>query len=183
MKSNFFEEEIYTDVIISNAVWDMGLSFRGHGAYYKALSSILSFFDKPTTFDTFEAEKKTILLGLHYINTTLCTSDKCRVCNHELIQEYVRESQKRAVSCSNTPIRRRSHFSVHQSSSEVHNTVCKRRGGAEWRRRGLWGGEGVEVRVFVRHQDVQLPNVPLDSSRTPSHGKQSRICSSAFRLL
>lgn len=82
----------------------MGIAFRGHSAYFKALTSILSFFDELSKFDTSKVRKKTILLGLHYINTTLCTSDNCRVCNHDLIQEYVRKSQKRALSCSTTPI-------------------------------------------------------------------------------
>jgi len=103
IRSRFFDLGSYTDIVISNAVWDMGISFRGHEAYYEALSDILTFLDEKQ-LGSFRTRKNTILLGLHYINTTLCTSEKCKICNHDLIQNYVRESQKKAVMCLRSPI-------------------------------------------------------------------------------
>lgn len=64
--SGLFKNNIYTDVIISNAAWDLGTHFHGHRAYFENLSNILSFFDEKSNFG--ENKPKIILLGLHYIN-------------------------------------------------------------------------------------------------------------------
>jgi len=96
LSSDFFAKSNYTDFVVSNALWDMGLSYRGHSKYFRALSKNLAAIEDVAR----HSSSKIILLGLHFIDTERCTSDYCRVCNDELVQEYIRRVQQNVVSCT-----------------------------------------------------------------------------------
>eukprot|EP00227_Mantoniella_beaufortii_P000585 CAMPEP_0197614224 /NCGR_PEP_ID=MMETSP1326-20131121/59417_1 /TAXON_ID=1155430 /ORGANISM="Genus nov. species nov., Strain RCC2288" /LENGTH=199 /DNA_ID=CAMNT_0043183093 /DNA_START=511 /DNA_END=1110 /DNA_ORIENTATION=+ len=85
----------YSDVVVSNALWDMGITFRGLSNYTNALTLNLK-----TIRSSLPEHGKLVLLGLHYVNTSLCTTDVCRVCNHEVIQDYIRCAQQYSASCA-----------------------------------------------------------------------------------
>lgn len=100
LSTDFFIRSNYTDFVVSNALWDMGISYRGHSTYFHALSRNLAAIEDMTR----HSSSKIILLGLHLIDTERCISETCRVCNDALVQEYIRKVQQNVVSCTNRAV-------------------------------------------------------------------------------
>ena len=86
----------YTDVVVSNSLWDMGITFRGLAKYAGSLKRNLKAIQRVLPRE----HGKLVLLGLHYVNTSRCTSVACKVCNHEVIQDYIRCAQQHSASCT-----------------------------------------------------------------------------------
>ena len=79
----------------------MGITYSGHIAYSYALFDVLG---RLRSYLVNLSSSHIVVLGLHHIDTSRCAKI-CRVCNHKLVQEYVREVQQRVVSCvSNTAL-------------------------------------------------------------------------------
>ena len=96
MGRHIMEHGKYTDVVLSNALWDMGITFRGLSTYTSAMLRNLK-----TLRDLLPSEHgKLVILGLHHVNTSLCTSNICRVCNNQVFQEYFRCAQQYSAICT-----------------------------------------------------------------------------------
>lgn len=88
----------YSGIIYSNSIWDMGRRFHGYENYYIELGIVLNILQKHLK----NAESKVIILGLPFLETSSCPNLNmlCIICNHKLVQNYVRELQQRVVSCT-----------------------------------------------------------------------------------
>lgn len=99
LKLRVLQKNGYSDFVVSNALWDMGIAFRGHSRYMQALRQNLDIIKRNA-----RPESKIILLGLHFIDTTRCLNDICRVCNDNMVQNYIREVQRKVISCTKSSI-------------------------------------------------------------------------------
>lgn len=100
LSTKAFGNNKYSGIVLSNAIWDMGLTYHGHSAYFYDLSYVLG---RLSSYLANSSKSHIVVLGLHYIDTNHCAT-VCRVCNHKLVQEYVREVQQRVVSCTSNTV-------------------------------------------------------------------------------
>ena len=100
LSTKAFGNNKYSGIVLSNAIWDMGLTYHGHSAYFYDLSYVLG---RLNSYLANSSKSNIVVLGLHYIDTSHCATI-CRVCNHKLVQEYVREVQQRVVSCTSNTV-------------------------------------------------------------------------------
>lgn len=105
---------------MSNALWDMGIAFRGHSRYMQALLQNLNVINQMA-----DPKSRIILLGLHFVDTERCLNNICRVCNDNMVQKYIREVQRRVFYCTKTSIFLDSfQFTENQvASSNTHDGV------------------------------------------------------------
>lgn len=88
----------FSGIIYSNSLWDIGRRFNGHAEYYHGLAEVLNLLQKRLKY----VESKVILLGFQFIEINDCpkVNSICTVCNHNIVQDFVREAQQRVVSCT-----------------------------------------------------------------------------------
>ena len=92
----------FSGIIYSNSLWDIGRRFNGHAEYYHELADVLNLLQKRLKY----VKSKVILLGFQFIETNRCpeVNSICTVCNHNIVQDFVREVQQRVVSCTEQSI-------------------------------------------------------------------------------
>lgn len=96
----------YSDVVMSNALWDMGLNFRGLMKYSIALDGNVR-----SIRSALPADGKTLILGLHFVNASRCASDvRCKVCNHKVVQAFIRRVQQKTACVHGATLVNTEHF-------------------------------------------------------------------------
>lgn len=83
----------YTDVVMSNSAWDLGIHYRSFALYERDLKSQILSASKTTR----PRGGKVVFVGLHHIDTARCRSPICTVCNHNYAQRSLRQIQANVV--------------------------------------------------------------------------------------